>query len=365
MTTTTGPVALTAGQALTLRPPGNAQQYGAVVLQNLSPYLCVIGAGPGSYMLAPYTADMFTLPAGGQGISVNPQTLDAVIAGISANIAAVWYEPDADIDGTYPCALSSPAAVAAETANALLTQGVPATLFAVTIVDNLALDPLGSAGYTAPVSTYASLTLRDESAGTTSAVTVFVTFTDDSFDTSILRQILWAKPATSAPARLAPLSIPILGQYVNIYESTATGRIVKLQGTNRIYQRFQTEGPADDGWFQSTGLINPMVAGTTYPLSQTLGSGDGAGRDTLVHFHAASANMLVQGYFAITTAVLPGLPIIMHTDDMHPVNLGSSGQEYALQSSLRIPMPMNGYSFSFTCTNGDTSAQAFMTGLPL
>ena len=301
--------ALTPGVATTVNLPAAGQQYAAVVMQNISPYLCIVTIGSDQYFLPPYMADLFPLMSAdgyfstGQPPSVVPSNLDNV-SNVSANLTATFYEPGEAPTGGYPVSLASPAAIAAETAAALLTTGVPNVLneTQLAVLSLHTTDPLEPVQPLA-IGGYASLALdfSASSAGgigiTTLRIIQYHANGDQAYNDVL------AYPGTAAGTAVHSFTIPVLGataqfQLLGGNNPTTLTIIGSNRGAPRPYAPAPIPNTQNGGLDRILGMTTApgvvMGVGTTY----SLGIGKlPAGQQLLADFAVTGAT--VKGYFSM------------------------------------------------------------------
>lgn len=111
------PQVVAVGVATNISPPSSTP-WGAVVIQNLSPYLLEVQAASQTAWLAPFTSDLFVPGQTNAPVAVTPQAVAGVTAAQllgGAQIQATWFDPTEaqSLAGAYPAALPGSAVLAA------------------------------------------------------------------------------------------------------------------------------------------------------------------------------------------------------------------------------------------------------------
>lgn len=110
MSVCTGPFALTPGTLTQITPPQQSVSYGAVVLTNLSPYICQVQISGNYFWLSPFEEQIYDLTFSNHAnVAVLPSLLLAttVPTGISGQINATWFSPNEVPRGNWPFSLSA------------------------------------------------------------------------------------------------------------------------------------------------------------------------------------------------------------------------------------------------------------------
>ena len=364
---------LTPGQATTVNPPAAGQQYGAVVFQNISPYLCVVSVGVDQYFLAPYMADLFPLVnadgsfSTSQPPTVVPANLDNV-SGVSANLTATFYEPGEAPSGGYPVSLASPAAIASETAAALLTTGVPnvlneTQLAALTLHTADPLEPVQPL----PIGGYASLALDFSSnapGGGAPASTVQVIQYHANGDQAYNDVLAFG--ATLAGPAVHAFVLPVLGataqfQLLTGYNPTTLTILGSNRNAPRGYSPLALPNKQFNGGLnriQSVGALGApiaMTAGTAYALS--VGSLP-AGQQLQADF-AILNSTTVKGFFY----VLDDLGASQFLADTNEAAFHTLGSDQHCYKNIILPFNSNGGLRFFCLASGTASPQIQATAI--
>lgn len=110
MSICTGPFALTPNLVTQITPPQQSVSYGAVVLTNLSPYICQVQINGNYLWLSPFEEQIYDLTFSNHAnIAVLPTLLlsTTVPSGVSGQINATWFSPDEVPRGNWPFSLSA------------------------------------------------------------------------------------------------------------------------------------------------------------------------------------------------------------------------------------------------------------------
>jgi hypothetical protein len=112
VSTTSPPVALTPGTSAQVMQPGGGQ-FGYVVLSNVSPYMLTLQIGADTFLLAPFTEQMYPLAHSTTSpLGITPTLLigQAVVPGASAQANVTWYTfGEGKPQGNWPISLSAQA----------------------------------------------------------------------------------------------------------------------------------------------------------------------------------------------------------------------------------------------------------------
>lgn len=274
MATTTPQKAVAPGTSAQIVLPQGGQQFGWLVLDNLSTFLLQVVVGANVFYHDPLVTARYSL----EGVT-NPVTVTAILVppdtSTTGTVAPTWYGFDEPPIGNYPIALSGPAEVAAATAAALLAGGIPNVI----TVTPLPASPLHLAG--APTSavidvhSYAALyaTAAVTLAGTQNRG-ILLTFQLDAVNplSQIVNQFMLPADLDvanyTAQARI-PVDAPYLVAQIALGGAGDTATL-NLSGTNRAIPKLETAVYGTTAaTFTAAGAI---TAGTRFPIvGQLLG----------------------------------------------------------------------------------------------
>lgn len=363
MSTVTGPFAITPNTQLNLPQPTVAGAQESVVLDNLSTFLLQVSIGADLFYQSPLTEAKYDLSTTTQPIGINPIVTPGDLA-TTGEIAPTWYSVGETPPGQWPIALSGPAAVAAATAAALLTSGVPSvsvakaiTLTNVTLGPAFSCDLINVSGFASIIVTinfiYGVPQEYQFQLGTFGQFGVLLNaqFVEHMSLPDIYAQI----PGGGQQYPQMSFELDTRGMtYLQISGTTTPGGVlhpsypnVSLVGTNRLASkplRIINDESEHDSWFLGSTVF---VAGTTYTLTQ---GKQGVNMQGPVWISALVTGAIVKGIFYVSFWEAGGLRQIVLCDTAQFHAAGSQVFQFV------AAMPGVPYALQFVPSTGGTAS---------
>lgn len=303
----TQPVTIAAsGTAPVPLPTGGGLGLAGVVLANLSTFLVQVSIGIDTFWLSPFTEDFFQLADTRQPPICTAFQLpgDTQTSGM---IAPTWYGSGELLDtARYPAPLTSPAAIAAETAAAILQTGVPNVSLYKILFEGLLNNPSGNS--VPNVSNYAAVNITIHGGASSGNMVATYQFVDSTSGFVVDAGILSAD-CTAANPGWPSYDLPVKADTLLLFNANGGG----LNPVQAIAIGTNTPAPkrlASDFYhhrnFQGT-VPASSPNGTTVQLLGT----DSTANSDIPQLNLSNYNGLVTLFVNTTQALTAGIQVGM------------------------------------------------------